>query len=293
MYEKIEHCPICDHQQFTNYILCEDFMASKESFAITTCNNCSFLFTNPRPDIDNIGKYYSSKEYISHTDRAINPMQLVYKIIRSYTLKGKLSLINSLTKKGNLLDFGCGTGHFLNTCQQAGWNITGYEPDKKANSIAAVLTGKSIYQTINSIETTQTYDVITLWHVLEHIHDLDTTMKFLFTKIAAHGSVIIAVPNHNSWDTKHYKEYWAGYDVPRHLYHFTPETMKKLVEKHGFKINKTIPMKFDAYYVSILSEKNKYGTYNIFKSIINGFKSNKQAFINNNNYSSLLYILNK
>ncbi|MDH5602598.1 MAG: class I SAM-dependent methyltransferase [Cyclobacteriaceae bacterium] len=296
MYEKIEKCPICSSEKIKNQQLIKDFSITNELFNISKCENCELLFTNPRPDPENIGKYYASKEYISHSNKPVNLIQYIYKLVRYFALRKKLNIINSLSKKGNILDFGCGTGHFLSTCQKDGWQISGFEPDNKANEIACMTTGTMIYKDILSVNTNQPYNVITLWHVLEHLHDLNGTMNLLYSLLYKQGVLLVAVPNIKSYDSLLYKEYWAAWDVPRHLYHFSQKNIKDLAKKHKFKIKKIYPMKFDSYYVSYLSEYYKNNHNNLLGkyiySIINGYKSNnkgKEAF----EYSSLIYVLTK
>ncbi|MEQ6121342.1 class I SAM-dependent methyltransferase [Reichenbachiella sp. MALMAid0571] len=211
--------------------------------------------------------------------------------MRNFTLAGKLRILNKLSKKKTLLDYGCGTGDFLKYCQSNNWNVTGIEINKNANQIAKEKIGDTIFNDINDIDKTNKFDIITLWHVLEHIHDLKKVFKKLKNKLTKSGHLIVALPNHECLDQKIYKEYWAAYDVPRHLYHFNRLTFNKLASKMDMKVVKIIPMKFDSYYVSLLSEKYKSGSTSYIKSFINGWKSNRWASKNGNNYSSLIYIL--
>ena len=271
----------------------KDHAISQESFSLCRCAECNLLFTNPRPDQQHIGQYYESNNYISHQDNASNLTNFVYKIVRKITLKQKVSWINEFSKtKGKLLDFGCGTGHFLQAAQKDGWKVTGLEPNPKAISVARGKMNLKVYEKINDLENEKKFDAITLFHVIEHVHDLEQTMKVLYSKLKQRGSLYIAVPNFNSYDSMLYKENWASLDVPRHLYHFTKETMEKLAKEHQLKIKAIKPMKFDSYYVSILSEgyighKNK-----LISAITNGYKSNVLAE-KENNYSSLLFVLKK
>lgn len=293
MFEKVDKCPVCDHHDIKNFLICQDHFNTKESFAITRCAECSFLFTNPRPDQTYLSNYYKSDEYISHSDKAINITQYLYKIVRKYTLNQKLKLINSLSDKKEILDFGCGTGNFLSTCKKNKWKILGVEPEDSARMIAEKHLQSKIYKSITELDNNIKLPVITLWHVLEHVPDLNETIDNLKNILSKNGHLILAVPNWNCYDQYTYREYWAAYDVPRHLYHFTQETMSKLTRKHKMKIKKTLPMKFDSFYVSLLSEFYKNGHHNYIKSMINGYKSNIYASKNNNNYSSLIYIISK
>ncbi|NJN28208.1 MAG: class I SAM-dependent methyltransferase [Cyclobacteriaceae bacterium] len=293
MFEKLTSCPICDHKEYDNFMICKDHMLTGESFAISQCKNCSFLFTNPRPILSEIGKYYHSDEYISHSNQLNNIRDLLYKLARFYTLRNKVKLINSLSKKNNVMDFGCGTGDFLYSCRQSSWNIYGYEPEEKARKQAEIKTKASINKTLLELKNLPQFEIITLWHVLEHIHDLNDTLSLLKGKLAKNGKLLLAVPNAASLDAKIYNEYWAAYDVPRHLYHFTQKTMRTLLHKHALKIYQTLPMTLDAYYVSMLSEKYKNGSQNLIKSFTNGYKSNDYGKKNKLNYSSIIYIAGK
>lgn len=293
MLEKIENCPICNSDKLTLHITCKDYMISSEIFEITKCFSCSFLFTNPRPSPEKLDSYYESDDYVSHSNKSNNLTNIIYKIARQFTLSSKLRIINEITNNKTILDFGCGTGYFLKTCKKKGWNINGFEPNNAAREQATINTDNNILSQLNEIEKLNNVSLITLWHVLEHIPDLNKIFSILKTILSSNGKFLIAVPNNESYDALHYKEHWAAYDVPRHLYHFSQNTMKHFLQKHGLKIYKTIPMKLDSYYVSLLSEKYKNRKNNYIKSIVNGYKSNVYASHNKNNYSSLIYIAGK
>lgn len=293
MFEKVMHCPVCDDKKQENYLICKDHLVTKENFAISKCTNCGFLFTNPRPAKNNLSKYYKSDQYISHTDKIYSLTDLAYKTVRKYTLIQKEKLASGVSSQKSVLDYGCGTGDFLLQCKKKGWEIHGFEPDDAAREIAETKTNTPVL--FNDEQTNQLSNIslITLWHVLEHIPDLNETIQRIRKIMSREGKLIIAVPNHESYDALLYKENWAAYDVPRHLYHFNQQTMKKLMQKHQLKINNTLPMKFDSYYVSLLSEKYKNGKAKSANFILNGYKSNSYANKNNKNYSSLIYIVNK
>jgi len=294
MYERLTKCPLCNSGHFNNYIVVKDHAVSKESFTLCKCQKCGFIFTNPRPDPKNIDQYYQSDNYVSHTDKGNNIINILYKIVRTYTINIKVNWINKYVKnKGRLLDFGCGTGYFLNRASKNGWNVVGVEPNEKASAIAAENKALKVYRTVKDLDAENKFDAITLFHVLEHIHDLRPTLNLLLDRLKKRGTLFLAVPNNASHDAIKYKEDWAALDVPRHLYHFTQETMAKLAEEFDLRLVDTVPMKFDSYYVSILSDKITNSGKNIIKSLIGGYKSNKYAKINNNNYSSLLFILRK
>lgn len=293
MLEKIDNCPLCNSSLLEKHITCKDHMVSGESFEITQCSNCAFLFTNPRPNPESLASYYDSDQYVSHSNKSNNLTNTIYKIARRFTLTNKLKIINEITDNKSILDYGCGTGYFLNTCKKNGWNINGFEPNDAAREQAILNTDTTILSTLSEVEKLNEVSLITLWHVLEHIPDLNKTLSILKSKLSTDGKFLIAVPNVESYDAIHYKEHWAAYDVPRHLYHFNINTMNQFLQHHGLKLYKTIPMILDSYYVSLLSEKYKNSQNNYIKSFINGYKSNIYASKNKNNYSSLIYIAGK
>ncbi|MFT6866381.1 MAG: SAM-dependent methyltransferase [Cyclobacteriaceae bacterium] len=293
MYEKLEECPSCKHPQFNNFMICKDFTVSQESFALVKCTKCQLVFTNPRPTIEKITEYYKSENYISHADSATNLVNLIYKLIRKYTLNQKLKHINKYKKGTTIFDFGCGTGHFLNKMKSQKWQISGLEPDSLTRSKASKLLESNIYSSLKEIPKANIFDIITAWHVLEHVHDLRDTLKTLRKKLSTDGYMFIALPNHNSHDAMIYKSFWAGFDVPRHLYHFDIDSFQRLAKSQKLNLVDTIPMKFDSYYVSLLSEKYKTGHSKYIKSIRNGYNSNQYAAHSNGEYSSLIYVLSK
>jgi len=299
MFEKLDKCPICKHGHFENFLICKDHSLSGESFAIVECKNCNFKFTNPRPDAKSIISYYESDSYVSLSDKDNNLVNFLYRQVRKYTLKKKLHLINSLSKskKKNLLDMGCGAGHFLQTCKEGGWNAVGVESNPMGKQKTEKKIGvENVYAEIKQLPADQKFNIISFWHVLEHIHDLEKSLKSLKKRLTKKGRLVIALPNNASFDAQFYKNFWAGYDVPRHLYHFRKKDIKLLAKNLGFKLIKSYPMKLDAYYVSLLSEKYKSGRNSttgkdFFRALIIGRKSNKWAKSNKDEYSSLIHVL--
>ena len=293
-YERLTECPVCTKEEYKNFLVVPDKSVSQESFVIVACENCGFKFTNPRPSVEAIGKYYASDAYISHSNTNKGLTNKAYQIVRSITLKQKVDLINKyVPAKGRLLDYGCGTGYFLAAAQKNGWEVEGYEPNETARHTACELLKKDIaFESLDYLEK-ESFAFITLWHVLEHVHTLNETFEKLKGLLKPDGYLLIAVPNADSLDARKYKENWAAYDVPRHLYHFTQPTMQRFIKKYKMEMVEILPMKFDAYYVSLLSEKYKRGTNNYFQSLLTGFKSNTHAKKTTKDYSSLLYITRK
>lgn len=273
-----------------------DHTVSLEEYQVWRCNHCQGLFTQDIPGEHEIGKYYNSENYISHSDTREGWMNSLYHNVRNITLNGKKSLIEKETgiAAGAILDVGCGTGAFLNKMNKGGWQVTGLEPDAGARNIAFDLYNLNIQPSGNLYNlAAEKYDAITLWHVLEHVHDIHGHLQQLVRLMKNDGKLFIAVPNYTSSDAKQYKEMWAAFDVPRHLYHFSPHSMNLLLNKHGLKIREMKPMWFDSFYVSMLSEKNQHRPGNILSAFAAGIKSNLHAFANNANCSSLIYIATK
>jgi SAM-dependent methyltransferase len=291
--ELLNNCPICGSPSFELFLSGKDYFLTEEDFNIVKCKDCGFRYTNPRPEITNLGRYYQSTDYISHSDSSKGLLAVVYQIVRKYTLRRKMVMIQKFKSTGEILDIGCATGQFLKFMADNGWIVTGIEPDKKTRLRAISSFGLKIYpeEQINLFKNS-TFDVITMWHVLEHVSDLKERMQQLGNLLKPDGTLIIAVPNSNSYDAQKYEKFWAGYDLPRHLYHFTKVDMKLLFDKFGFTIVKTIPMKFDSYYVSLLSEKYKSGKMRWAHALWNGFWSNMNSG-GGNGHSSIIYIIKK
>jgi 2-polyprenyl-3-methyl-5-hydroxy-6-metoxy-1,4-benzoquinol methylase len=272
-----------------HFLTVKDYSVSKETFDLYYDETLDMLITHPQPSLENLGKYYESEDYISHTDNKRSLFEKLYHFIKSIALKNKLNLINSLqSNKGRILDIGAGTGDFLTVAKNDGWETIGIEPSDRAKAIAKNK-GVSFVDETSELEN-QSFDVISMWHVLEHVPDLDTQIKELKRLLKPTGTLIIAVPNFKSFDAKHYGEFWAAFDVPIHFWHFSKTAIKLLFEKEEMKLEKVLPMKFDSFYVSLLSEKYKSGKMNFIKAFFTGLQSNwkaKRKF----EYSSHIYIL--
>jgi 2-polyprenyl-3-methyl-5-hydroxy-6-metoxy-1,4-benzoquinol methylase len=295
--ERLLKCPLCKSGLFLHQTEIKDFAVSKENFMLCRCSGCNLTFTNPRPKEDKIKPYYDFPEYYSHEDKAKNIIQFVYQKIRNYAVGQKVKLFESLIPKGRILDYGCGTGDVLKALQDKDWKITGIEPNEKARKIANSKTNKQVFKNIEEIENQKKYDIISLFHVLEHIHELRKTTKALLSNLKKSGYLVIAVPNNQSWDALHYKQNWAAWDVPRHLYHFDQTSIEKFAEIFELEIMDIKPMLFDSFYVSMLSEKYQHPKQWILitymKAILNGLKSNKFGNEIPGRHSSNIYILKK
>ena len=292
---KYAACPICNSGNIQPHIEVKDFSVSKEIFKISFCEQCTGLFTDNVPNQARIVPYYQFENYISHTDTSTGVIDKLYKSVRKLTLRTKRKLIEQYSNKrtGQILDVGCGTGAFLKEMKENGWHITGLEPDELARNNANRINGINPLPSDDLYSLDTTTDAITLWHVLEHVHDLHGYMKRFNNLLNADGILCIAVPNYTSNDATHYRANWAAYDVPRHLYHFSPKSMQILAASHGFKIEAMQPMWFDSFYVSLLSEQYKNGSQNLVSAFWRGLVSNAMALINPSKCSSIIYIPKK
>jgi 2-polyprenyl-3-methyl-5-hydroxy-6-metoxy-1,4-benzoquinol methylase len=288
--KEIRHCPVCQESSFDLFLDVKDHMITKEQFKIVECKNCGFHFANPIPTADEIGKYYKSDEYISHSSNKKGLINFLYNIVRKVTLQKKLKWVKHETSGKNLLDIGSGTGHFLKVANKSGFHGAGIEPDNDARDFAHKTNHvrSSPQETLYEIEN-ESIDVITMWHVLEHVYDLRKDVQKIHDLLVSNGQLFIAVPNMASYDAQYYKEFWAAYDVPRHLYHFQQHDISRFMLDFGLDLKKVIPMKYDSYYVSMLSEKYKR-RFSPFGFIL-GFISNRKA--KKYGYSSQVYVFEK
>ncbi|WP_269686144.1 class I SAM-dependent methyltransferase [Flavobacterium lacustre] len=272
-----------------HFLTVKDYSVSKEIFDLYYDEKLDMLITHPQPSLENLGKYYESVDYISHTDSKRSLFEKAYHFVKNIALKNKLNLINELQPgKGRILDIGAGTGDFLSVAKENGWQTIGVEPSEKAKGIAKNKGVSFVEQT--SILENHSFDVISMWHVLEHVPNLDNQIKELKRLLKPNGTLIIAVPNFKSFDAKHYGKFWAAYDVPIHFWHFSKKAIQQLFGNENMKLEKVLPMKFDSFYVSLLSEKYKTGNMNFVKAFFIGLQSNWKAK-HDFEYSSHIYIL--
>lgn len=287
-------CPVCGSDQLTSDVLsAKDHLVSGEIFKMSRCSHCSFLFTNPRPEDEKLGDYYQSTDYISHSETKKGMVNKLYLMARRHTLRRKVKIVAAANAGKRLLDIGCGVGAFLHEAQQNGFDVLGIEPEESARNIAKEKYGIEVLPVPEFTKIAEaSRDAITLWHVLEHVENLDLYWKNFQRILAPGGTLIIAVPNPESPDAVYYKGDWAAYDVPRHLYHFRKDDLRFLANKYNFALQQILPMKLDAYYISMLSEKSIHGKSRLIRSFFRGLRFNRQAR-RSNNYSSLIYILKK
>ncbi len=297
--------PIHKDNTLKPFLKCKDFTVSKEVFSLLKDDKSELLITHPQPELEKLSLYYESEDYISHTDSKKSFFDKMYQKTKNYAIKKKLKLIEKTkiktNSKNNILDIGCGTGDFLTACKNENWNVVGVEPNKKARVLAKskleILTSNfnnindaypKIHETIHAVE--EQFDIITMWHVLEHVPNLEEYITQLKQLLKPKGTLIIAVPNYKSYDANYYGNFWAAYDVPRHLWHFSQKAIRLLFKKENMNVVKILPMKMDSYYVSLLSEKYKTGKSKPIKAFFVGLKSNWKAR-RTKEYSSLIYLI--
>ena len=287
---KLSNCPVCKKSNFKAFLETRDYFFTKEKFELVQCTDCDFVFTNPVPAPEQLSKYYDSPDYLSHTANNKSLSAFIYDSLRSINLKNKYDLVSSFKNSGKVLDIGQGTGEFLNYLKKKHWEVTGIEPNESARKFAKQHYKIDVFAE-EKIETLpeKSFDLVTLWHVLEHVPDLHGRMNDILRLIKKDGILIIAVPNLNAPDFSFYKEKWAALDVPRHLYHFTEATMQTLLNQFGFEVLNTFPLKMDAYYVSLLSERYRKNKIPYLKAALNGYRSNRAAR-KSNNYSSMVFV---
>lgn len=291
--EEVHSCPVCEDSSFCELQTSKDYTATGELFHIKQCKTCGLLITSPRPSVETMSRYYQSEKYISHASASFGLLDSIYLIVRYFTLKWKFSLIKPFLHGNPILDYGCGTGSFLKEAMQNNYPVQGVEPSPEARrKISSTI---SVVPSLDQLPSLQ-FDVITLWHVLEHVSALRETLRHIKGRLTNRGTIFIAVPNWESYDAKHYHKQWAGYDVPRHLWHFSKNSMETLIQKEGLRIIKVIPMKLDAYYVSMLSEKNAHGgkltivrtLHAVWVAIVSNLRGREKK-----NQSSLIFVVQK
>jgi 2-polyprenyl-3-methyl-5-hydroxy-6-metoxy-1,4-benzoquinol methylase len=289
-------CPICGSSSLVPFLTCKDYTVSGEKFDISYCQQCYTGITQSVPDKVHIGAYYQSENYISHSDTKKGLVNRLYHIARNFMLDSKRNLVQKSTAltTGTLLDIGSGTGYFLKEMQDNQWKVTGIEADEAAKIFSQQQFSLNVFppETLDSLPS-QSFDAITLWHVLEHLHDLDSAWQDFTRLLKPTGALLIAVPNHKSYDARHYQSEWAAYDVPRHLWHFSPKSLEILAQKYGFQITNKKNMPFDPFYIALLSEKYRGNTWGLLSGAWHGGIALLQSILNVNTSSSVIYVLKK
>ena len=291
-----DFCPVCLNTDISGFFKCEDHFISREIFEIFRCNECGFAFTQDHPEESEAGQFYESEDYISHSDSKKGITDQAYQLVRRLMLKKKKRMIRKITglSAGTILDIGCGTGHFLNSMKETGWNTKGIEINERAGKYAESIFNLEVL-TPEKIKTLSTgiFDCITLWHVLEHFHEPDKIIEEISRLLKPDGVCIIALPNNHSFDSEYYGKEWAAYDVPRHLWHFNPDTFSLFTKRNKFKLMEMQTLPLDVFYISILSEKYRGEKFPFIYGAIKGFIFSLQSIFKRSGSSSMIYILKK
>jgi 2-polyprenyl-3-methyl-5-hydroxy-6-metoxy-1,4-benzoquinol methylase len=291
-----DRCPLCSSEMISVHFNCNDHFISKESFIIARCTSCGFLFTQDYPDQNEIYKYYESDDYISHSNTSEGLINKIYHLIRYVMLCRKRRIIFKLTgrKNGNLLDVGSGAGHFASMMKRSGWTVKGIEISEKARISSATSFDLEIIspEEISGLDT-NSYDCVTMWHVLEHFHDPHNYFLDIFRLLKPGGVCLVALPNCNSFDAKFYGQVWAAFDVPRHLWHFEPVTFGDFAAKSGLIAEEHLVLPFDVFYISVLSEKYKGSRWPFVTGILRATWFSLMALLNRKGSSSIIYVLRK
>jgi len=288
-----KNCPLCGSENISACLKATDHLLTHEPFNIFKCLSCGFVFTQDIPSADEIGRYYKSQDYISHSDIRKGLMNKLYHFGRTIMLKKKYGMVKKVAIGKNLLDIGCGTGYFPAYMKRKGYNVAGVEADPKARTFAQKEFGIPVHSPEDFInhKLEGKFDVITLWHVLEHVHDFNLYFRLMLEYLENGGLLVIALPNCSSFDARHYKEYWAGYDVPRHLWHFTPSTLKILAEKNGLMVKLMKRLLLDPFYNAMLSEKYKGNRFYMISGIVIGKLAYIESLFDIKKSSSVVYFL--
>ena len=287
---------MCGGTQLERALTCVDHYATGEMFHLCRCAECGFLFTQDFPAEAEIGRYYETPDYISHSDTKKGLVNRAYHYVRRYMLRRKARLImnEAHRKEGRLLDIGTGTGYFPATMKTLGWQVQALEKNATARDFARTHFGMEVkHETALADYAPESFDVITLWHVMEHLEHLNETWERLRSLLTDKGVLVIAVPNPSSYDARKYGAYWAAYDVPRHLWHFTPDTMQRFGAKHGFILSARYPMPFDAFYVSMLTERYMHRPASFFRGLLVGTLAWFSSLVKKERSSSMIYVFRK
>ena len=254
---------------------CRDHLVTGERFEIATCDGCGLGMTEPQPDLEVIGRYYESADYLPMTNVGRGPVARVYRAVRRVTVRLRLGIVARSAPRvgGRLLDVGCGTGEFLAHARGAGWRVVGVEPSARAAEQAA-RHGIPVRRTTDlELHDELPFDAITMWHALEHMHEPGIQLERAARLLAPGGCLVVAVPNHDCVDAEAYAADWYAWDVPRHLWHFTPATLGQLLARHGFAVEGLHALPFDPFYIALLSELRGRRKHNVVRAAVVAVRS--------------------
>lgn len=291
--ENINTCPICQSDAISQSFAVKDHMVSGESFNVVSCADCGFQRTSPRPNP--IGPYYESDDYLSHNTNKRSLFDRAYHIIRDRAASQKLQFLQKQlsqnTEIPRLLDIGCGIGVFLNEAKKQKWSISGVEISDSARKQAETRLNQPIFKHFDEVPPDAKFDGISLWHVLEHLPNPVETLQKIHTHAEEGAALVLGLPNPESHDAQFYGSDWAAWDVPIHFWHFRKQDVEALANMTGWTLESVHPMKWDSYYVSLLSESFIHGRKRWVPATWRGWLSNLKG--GEHNTSSLKYVLRK
>jgi 2-polyprenyl-3-methyl-5-hydroxy-6-metoxy-1,4-benzoquinol methylase len=287
-------CLVCGSNSRRPFLTVDNRFNVSQKFHLVQCQDCGFVYLSPRPEEKSITQYYQDSGYQPHQKEALSLSGKLYQLVRIWNNHYKRRLIEKFSAKGKILDYGCGTGEFLLEMKNSGWETYGFEPTASAVAIA-VDYGLNIIPDLRSIK--EKVNVVTLWHVLEHVHDARTLLVDLQKILDPAGLLCIALPNRRSLDAVLFKQNWVAYDVPRHLYHFSAADLEKFLNSEGFKIESIKSLPFDPWYNSFLSASLEFRNSRLKllgiglpKSIFAAAAVNFLSFLSKKNNSSIIYL---
>lgn len=293
--ERLDRCLLCGSKELQTAATVKDHSISKEHFNISECGRCGYHFTNPRPSQELLPRYYESESYISHSNTSKSLRDKLYQLARKWALTKKSATIGSYMPSASVLDIGCGTGDFLAALRTKGHHVMGIEPNVTARDRATQLHQLVVLPTLDAVSSLEQFQVLTMWHVLEHMPDPRLTIKRAFALLQQGGYLFIAVPIRNSWDAQHYASGWAALDVPRHLSHFRDNDVRRILADQGFQLVRERKMWLDAFYIAMLSEqyKGRGPIVSLLLGTLMGLWSNFQSVLSGRPTSSMLFVAKK
>jgi len=288
-------CIVCGATSFTDELVVTDWLVSNEDFLVKECNACSFRFTSNPPAAEHAGPYYETEEYVEHSDNAEGLINVVYHKARTWMLKYKLRLIRKHSDGKRLLDLGSGSGYFLNSMKNNGYDVNGVEISDKAVALCQNKFRIKAYSPTEFLanEIPGEFDVATMWHVFEHVYSYNEYFDMLHKKLTKNGTLIIAMPNYYCLEEKTYKKYWNGYDTPRHIWHFTPSTFPRFAKDRGFEMVKMTSLPLDMFYNSMISASYKKSFTFLPITVFVGLCSLMLSIFSFKRTSSVVYVMKK
>lgn len=265
------HCPLCGHVDADCIQEAQDPTPAEGDglwFAVVQCRHCSLRYTNPRPDAACIGRFYPG-DYKPHRRPrkmdADRPSSWLGRLSgRSVERRGELPWEGP---PGRLLDFGCGGGSFLKRMADRGWQVTGL--DAAVGAVREVQESLGLTALVGSLPhedlAPASFEVVTMWHSLEHVHDPLAILAEAFRLLTPGGKLIVACPNIDSWPFRWFGPAWFGLDLPRHLVHFTPKTLTDAMESSGFRVESVRPIRHGDWLRSSAKLAQKKGTANLWQ----------------------------